>query len=249
VPGGAVREVAGDFQLYGGPEAVNVGRVAAGPAGFLIAGNRVSGAAVWSSADGAEFRLRADAPGLASDASGATWADDAAAVPDGWLVVGGVRPPGRTDRDALGWRSADGANWTRLPADGSSPAVEEIQRVVVRDRVPVGLGLSGSRFGAWRLAGARWRPVGSFGVVRTTGAAAVASAAVAGARLICLTNDGTAYAMWMSPDGGATWRPVALPAPVASGPDGGVAVAAEGDRLVLTTDDGTTRVYVASISE
>ena len=44
-------------------------RLVAGPAGFLITGNRTSGAAVWTSPDASEFEIIEAAPGLASDAA------------------------------------------------------------------------------------------------------------------------------------------------------------------------------------
>jgi hypothetical protein len=229
--------VAGAFELFGGNDAVNAGRLAAGPAGFLIVGNRVGGAAVWVSRDASGFELRSGVPALASDDAGSTWADDAVAVGGGWLVVGGVRPRGRTDRDALGWRSADGVVWSRVPADGGSPAFEEIQRVGVVRGVPVGVGVSGSSFGVWRLDGARWRPVGSFGV-RRAGVSVVRSLAVVGDRLFCVTSDAAGYAVWVSPDGGASWAEVRSPAGPVAGPESSVTVAGSGARVVLVVDDG-----------
>jgi hypothetical protein len=236
---GRWREVAGTFELFGGADAVNVGRLAAGPAGFLIAGNRVTGAAVWVSRDASGFELRSGVPGLATDGAGSTWADDAVALDGGWLVVGGVRPRGRTDRDALGWRSADGVVWSRVPAEGVSGAYEEMQRVVTLRGVPVGVGVSGSSFGVWRLDGARWRPVGSFGVVRRAGVSAVRSLAVVGDRLFVVTSDGAAYGVWVSPDGGASWSEVVSPVGSVVGPESSVTVAGVGSRVVLVVDDGS----------
>ena len=54
---GALVDMQAPFELYGGPEAVSVRRVVAGPSGWLIAGNRLSGAAVWVSADATDFRI------------------------------------------------------------------------------------------------------------------------------------------------------------------------------------------------
>jgi hypothetical protein len=248
-PGGPLREVTGSFELFGGPDAVNVGRLAAGPNGFLISGNRVTGAAVWVSRDASRFDLREGAPGLASDAAGETWAYDGAAVSGAWLVVGGVRPPGRTDRDPMGWRSADGRRWVRLPAEGASAANEELQRVVVLDGVPLGVGVSGPAFGLWRLDGARWRPAGSFGEIRQVGASAVAGLAVAGGRLFCITSDGSAYRLWASPDG-SRWDAVAMPAPAAVSPGGAVALAGVGGgRLVLVIDDGAASRSFSALVE
>ncbi|GAB3940705.1 hypothetical protein GCM10027614_24810 [Micromonospora vulcania] len=46
---GALVEVQASFETYGGPKAVNVSELAAGPSGWLIVGNRTAGAASWVS--------------------------------------------------------------------------------------------------------------------------------------------------------------------------------------------------------
>nr|BFE76887.1 hypothetical protein GCM10020092_101880 [Actinoplanes digitatis] len=63
--GEVLAEAPAPFETYGGDTAVDVGPISGGPAGFLIAGNRTSGAAAWISADGTDFRLFEGAPGLA----------------------------------------------------------------------------------------------------------------------------------------------------------------------------------------
>ncbi|MEQ4304296.1 hypothetical protein ABNF97_23420 [Plantactinospora sp. B6F1] len=150
---GSLVEVTAPFELYGGPQAVDVARVSAGPGGFLIAGNRMSGAAVWRSADAGRFDIVEAAPGLASDARGETWAFDGVATPSGWLLVGGIVRAGRTDRDPLAWTSSDGLGWRRLEPPATAE-YEELQRVVLLDGTPVAVGLRGAGFGAWRGAGA-----------------------------------------------------------------------------------------------
>ncbi|HEU4349150.1 MAG TPA: hypothetical protein VFR35_15350 [Actinoplanes sp.] len=245
---GVLHEVRAPFELFGGPRAVNVARMDGGPAGFLIVGNRMSGAAIWRSPDAAEFEIREGAPALASDASGVTWAFDATATPDGWLVAGGFLPKGRIDRDVMGWRSADGSVWERVPAAGASDAYEELQRVVMHDAVPVGAGLRGSAFGVWRLAAGEWRPVGSFGSVPPGGLSSVRALSVAGDRLFCVTTDGASYFLWVSDDGGAGWRAAALPVAVPARAESAVVVAGDGQgRAVLLSDDGADgRIYVAA---
>jgi hypothetical protein len=243
---GVLREVRAPFELFGGPYAVNVARMDAGPPGFLISGNRMSGAAVWTSADAARFTLHERAPGLASGADGETWAFDAAGLTGGWLVVGGLLPAGRVDRDAVGWRSADGSAWQRVGAAGATGAYEELHRVTVRDGVPVAVGLRGGSFGAWRLAAGAWRPAGSFGTVPPGGASGVRALTVAGGRLFCVTTDGAAYALWVSDDAGAAWRPAGLPRAVPAVAESALAVAGAGGRAVLLSDDGADgRIYVS----
>jgi hypothetical protein len=242
---GVLREVTAPFELFGGPQAVNVARLDAGPSGFLIAGNRMTGAAVWRSPDAAKFTIVERAPALASDASGETWAFDSVATPDGWLVAGGFLPKGRIDRDPIGWQSADGTVWQRVPAAGASDAYEEVQRVTVLDGVPIGVGISGSVFGTWRLESGRWQPAGSFGTARP-GGSTVRALTTAGARLFAVTGDGLAYAVWVSDDRGGRWRPAALPATLPGGPETAAVVAGGDGRALLLTDDGTDgRIYLA----
>ncbi|GGL95824.1 hypothetical protein [Micromonospora yangpuensis] len=129
---GALVEVPAEFETFGGPEAVAVARVAGGPGGWLIAGGRVSGAAVWTSPDAGEFTLRSGVAQLAGDARGRTAGLDAVAASDGWVVVGWLLPPGGTAFVPVVWTSSDGRSWRRstLPdrlsgveRDGSTSAV------------------------------------------------------------------------------------------------------------------------------
>jgi hypothetical protein len=117
------------FETYGGERAVNVAHITGGPAGFLIAGNRTTGAAVWLSPDGTDFRLIENAAGLASSAATTTVARDAAAGADGrWVLVGGAGRPGAIDQNPAVWYSGDGSQWTAadVPAE---PGSNELQRV------------------------------------------------------------------------------------------------------------------------
>lgn len=244
--GGALQEVTAPFELFGGPQALNVNRLDAGPSGFLISGNRMSGAAAWVSPDAARFDIVERAAGLASDQAGETYAFDAVALPPGWLVVGGIIPAGRVDRDPMSWRSPDGRSWTRLPAAGGTEDYDELQRVAVLDGVPMAVGLRGAAFGAWRLDGDTWQPAGTFGTVRPGGGTSVRSLVASNGRLLAVTADARGYAGWVSADRGGSWRPVTLPA-VTAGADHAVTLTAGADgRLLLLTDDGVTgRTYLA----
>ena len=243
-PQGPLREVTAPFELFGGPRALNVARLQAGQPGFLIAGNRMSGAAAWTSRDASKFEIHEGAPGLASGADGVSWAFDGLGGGDGWLLLGGWLPAGRTDRDAAGWTSADGSSWRRLPAAGATEAYEELHRGVLLDDVPVAVGVSGATFGAWRLAGGSWQPAGSFGTVHPGGGSAARSLTVAGSTLWAVTTDGSAYATWRSTDAGAGWHPVPLPGPMPPGAETSVVLASGDARVVLITDDGIgARIY------
>jgi hypothetical protein len=244
-PDRVLHEVSAPFELFGGPQAVNVARLDAGPSGWLISGNRMSGAAAWVSRDAAAFRIVERAPVLASGGKGETWSFDSVAAAGDWVMVGGELLKGRIDRDAVGWRSADGLTWRRLPAAGATSAYEELQRVVVQS-TPVAVGVRGAQFGVWRLDGETWRPGTSFGAVKAGGVAGVRSLAVAGRSLFCVTSDGGSHGLWVSADGGGDWRPAALPAPAGVRPEQAVAVAGAGDRVLLVLDDGTQgRIYLS----
>jgi len=243
---GVVHEVRAPYTLFGGSTAVNVSRVDAGAAGFLIAGNRMSGAAAWVARDASRFEIREGTPGLASDGSGESWAFDGVGVGSGWLLVGGWLANGRIDRDPSGWSSADGRVWRRLPAEGASAAYEELQRVVLVDGAPVAVGLSGSVFGVWRLSDDRWRASGSFGSVPAGGGSSVRALTAGGSRLWAATSDGVAFALWRSADGGARWSPVSSPVALPARGESAVGLAGGGDRIVLVSDDGRMgRIYLA----
>ncbi|MGK5672594.1 hypothetical protein ACSNOB_07100 [Micromonospora sp. URMC 106] len=236
-PGGALREVPAPFELYAGPRAVSVARLAAGPAGWLIAGARVDGAAVWTSADGGRFTIREGVPELAGDGRGRTVAYDAVAVPSGWWVVGAVLPPGATALAPLAWSSADGRAWRRvaLPVpDGRGQA----QRVAsVGDGGLVAVGPVRDGFAAWRLAGGEWRRVGGFGGPGP-GVSSVDGLVAAGRGLVAVTGDGGGHGLWYSVDSGDSWRTMAMPGAVPDGGNSAVSVAARGDRILLVADDG-----------
>ncbi|MFI5832991.1 hypothetical protein ACIA5A_04855 [Micromonospora sp. NPDC051300] len=248
-PGGPVREVPAAFELFGGPRAVSASRLAAGPGGWLIAGARTDGAAVWTSPDAGGFEVREGVAELAGDARGRTAAYDAAALGSGWLVVGSLLPAGGTALTPLAWSSADGRSWRRaaLPADGGGAA----ERVVLRDGAPTAVGPVRDGFAVWRAPADRpdgWTRVGRFGA-DGPGVSSVTGLAVAGGRLVAVTGDGADRRLWISGDGGVSWRPVIVPAPVPARGDAALAVAAGEAGLVVVADDGkTSRAWWAALS-
>ncbi|RGC67068.1 hypothetical protein C5N14_20570 [Micromonospora sp. MW-13] len=256
-PDGSVREVPAGFELFGGQRAVAASRLAAGPGGWLIAGARVDGAAVWTSPDASGFVILEGVPELAGDGRGRTAAYDAVAGPSGWLVVGSLLPAGGAALAPLAWTSADGRAWRRaeLPTpDGRGRA----QRVVLLDGEPVAVGPVRDGFAAWRPAAAgpvgesspsgppagsgraaQWRRVGGFGAAGP-GVLSVVGLAAVGRRLVAVTGDGAGRRLWASADGGASWRAVTLPGPAAVPDSGDTALTVAGgeDRLLLLADDG-----------
>ncbi|MFI9640020.1 hypothetical protein ACIG87_08120 [Micromonospora sp. NPDC051925] len=234
---GALREVPAAFELFGGPRAVSASRLAAGAGGWLIAGGRVDGAAVWTSPDAGGFTLAEGLPELAGDARGRTAAYDVVALPAGWLVVGSLLPAGGTALTPLAWTSVDGRSWRRaeLPTRGGRGRAE---RVTLLDGVPVAVGPVPDGFAVWRADdGSRWQRVGAFGAAGP-GVLSVVGLTVARGVLVAVTGDGAGRSAWASSDGGASWRAVTVPLTVADGGDTAMAVAGGVDRLLLMADDG-----------
>lgn len=218
---GVLAEAPATFETYGGDTAVDVGPVSGGPAGFLIAGNRTSGAAAWISADGTRFRLFEGAPGLTGPAP-RSLARDGAVLDDRFVLVGGLGAA------PAAWASRDGAAWTRsgVPAGAE---LAELQRVVRLGPDLVAVGTRDAAFGAWR--GPAWTPAGRFGRADQSG---VRSLAVGGGRLYA-----AAGGLWRSMDGGRSWLTVITP----RGAGLPRAVAADDDQVLLVAAD---RVWLAN---
>lgn len=253
LPDGSLAEVPAEFELYGGPTAVNVSRVAGGPSGWLLAGSRESGAAVWRSPDAAGFEILEGVAPLASDRTMATSASDVLPVGSGWLVGGSGRSPGRADRDPVLWTSPDGRQWRRLVLPATSDD-EAVQRLVHVQGTVLALGVKGGSFAAWRAAlsglpteRTEWRGPATFGSTGT-GALAAVQSAVADSDLVVATSVGAdGHRLW-SAVAGERWSPVAFPADVPPGGDTATAVAAGGGRVLVTTDDGaTSRAWIGSV--
>ncbi|MEW2384892.1 hypothetical protein AB0873_22780 [Micromonospora sp. NPDC047707] len=235
-PDGVLREVPAPFEQFGGPRAVRVGRMVAGPRGWLVVGSRVAGAAVWISPDSSAFSLVEGAPELAGDGRGRTAAEDAVAVPSGWLVVGSVLAAAGSR--PVAWTSADGRAWRRAELPGGPAGSGAAERVVATRGGPVAVGPAGAAgFGAWRSTADGWRWAGAFGAAGA-GVRSVGGLAVAGGGLVAATRGAGGHGLWLSPDLGDSWRAMALPRAVPDTGDTAVAVASDGDRLLLVEDDG-----------
>jgi hypothetical protein len=226
--GGGMAEVSAPFETYGGDKAVNVGHIAAGPAGFLITGNRTSGAAAWLSADGSRFRLYEDTPGLASDATHQTVARDAVSTADGrWMIVGGAAAKDSADQAPAVWLTTDGSELSRTEVPARA-GYNELQRVVRLGAEIVAVGPRGQTLGAWR--GPAWTEAGTFGQAGD----GVQALAVAAGRLVAASGAG----LWLSSDAGGSWR--SLPAPAGAGAKLAVAGGPHGVLLA-----GGDRVWIA----
>jgi len=228
-PDGVIAEVSAPFETYGGDRAVNVGHIAGGPRGFLITGNRTTGAAVWLSPDGASFQLYEDVPGLVGDAGTQTVGRDAAPAADGgWVVVGGAARNGSLDQAPAIWLGEQaGPAWRRATVQ-SGGGYNELQRAVRIGDDIVAVGPRGSAFGTWIGHGTNWAEAGTFGDATGT----VLSLAAAGSSLFALVQVGSERVLWRSTDRAGTWRrvvlPVATPTAVA-GRAGTALLAADGE--------------------
>lgn len=234
---GVLHDVVAAFSQYGGDKATNVGPVTGGAGGFLIAGNRTSGPAVWFSADAREFTKVEGAPALADDEHRAL-AQAAAWDGTGWTLVGGVSTPGDLDREPAAWTSADGTTWERQEVPGSR-GFDDLQRVVARGGELVAAGLRGEEFATWLRVDGRWQHGSGFGALDDDAPAApfVASLALGGGRVWATVSDGERYQLWTSHDA-RDWRRLETPAEPRTAGEQVLAVAADEDSVVLLADDG-----------
>jgi hypothetical protein len=221
--GGRVVENSAPFETYGGANALGVGRMAGGPAGFVIAGNRTSGAAAWLSADARTFTLFENATGLADDDTHVTMARDAVAMPDGrWAIVGGTAVRQSLDEQAAVWLTADGHGWTRADPPATT-GFNEIQRVVRQGDDVLAAGVHDTAFVLWRWHAGSWATVGSaFG----GDPAGVRSLAVAGGKPVLA--------------GGGLW----IDGHAAVTPEAPTAVAGRGGTLLMASTGRLWRVEV-----
>jgi hypothetical protein len=236
-PDGSLSSVPAAFELFGGPNAVSVSQLSGGPTGYLIAGTRTGGAAVWTSRTGDAFRIHEDAPGLASAEMQRTQGLDAVWWQGAWTVAGISTDDNGRPR-ATAWRGmADGA-WTasRLPG---GKAITTAERLALIDDGPLAVGFVDRAFGVWSERDGQWALDSTFGGQNpgATSAAYVTGVAWTGSLLAAAYSDGAAYHLAVGPTSGLDGVP--LPAPVVVDGDSTVTVAAHGQSLLLLTDDGS----------
>lgn len=233
-------DVDAPFELFGGPSAVNVGPVHGGPNGWLIAGNRTGGPAVWVATDPRTFTLIDHAPHLADGDGWTGLAQDVTWDGDRWVLVGGGGYRTHLHQQPLAWTSTDGHHWTREPVPGSTEFAD-LQRVVAQPGGAIAVGLRDNTFGAWRRAPTGWTETGTFGRLAPTGttSARVLSLTVAGSHLAAAVSDGSTLALWASPDA-TTWTQLTLPTNATAGGGRSIHVDGSGDTLLLTISDATT---------
>lgn len=227
------------FVQFGGVSATNVGPISGGPEGWLIAGNRLSGPAVWVSDDPRDFARVEGEPGLTDDGDLDSLAQAGVWDGAGWVLVGaGARTGRQLDRDPLAWTSGDGLSWRSEPMP-AEPENEDVHRVV---RLPGGsllaVGLRGETFAAWSRTGDGWRRSVRFGSLAQdwVGAAYVASLVLTDSGVLATVSDGATYQLWHTVSGRA-WQQVEVPASPDTAGDHTLVVGA-GTELLLLADDG-----------
>jgi hypothetical protein len=249
LPDGSIADVESPFELYGGPRAVNVGRIVAGVPGWLIVGNRTTGAAVWLSADAQSFQIIEGEAALSDDDSHDTHALDAVFDGTSWSVVGGVQVRGRVARVPLAWASSDGSRWRRQDVPYGEESAE-LQRVALVDGRLLAVGIRGDRFAAWHRGAEEWEAGASFGDPDAEGGSAryVRSLTAAGALVLATVSDGEHYALWASPDAGERWSDVQTPVSPSTAGEHGLVARTGAGKVVLLSDDGEAgRVWLSDL--
>jgi hypothetical protein len=244
---GALQDVRVPFELFGGPNAIAVSRIAAGAGGWMIAGGRTSGAAVWLSRDATTFQLVDDDPALSSDATRRTNAWDVTAGASGWTAAGWAQVSGRVAPVPMAWSSTDGRHWRRQEVPPATAGFADLERVVdVGDRV-LAVGIRGDRFGTWERLGDQWRAAAVFGALdpRRSSAPNVSGLAAGPPGALTTVSDGVHVRLWFG-DRRDRWDEVVMPTrPLGSG-DRQTTVAADARDVLLVSDDGTSgRVWLA----
>lgn len=242
-------DVPANFVQYGGVTASNVGPIAGGPEGWLIAGNRLSGPAVWSSDDPRAFTRVEAEPGLTDDGDLDSLAQAAGWAGDEWVLVGaGARDGRHLDQDPLAWTSPDGLTWSpeAMPAQEGE---EDVQRVGLLDEQLLAVGRSGAGFAAWVRDEDGWSASVPFGVIadQWRGTPYVASLAPTSVGMLATVSTGDHYELWQTGDG-RTWQQVDVPLePPTAGDHTLMAVAGADLLLVADAGDGG-HVWVGQIS-
>lgn len=228
------------FELYGGPEAVSVRRIQAGPQGWLITGNRLSGGTVWVSGDASGFRIVDHDPALSSSRDESTSALDLVPDATGWTVVGRVQAPSRGAASAAAWTSPDGGHWTHQAVPAATSGFSDLERVVPDGDRLLAVGLRDRRFGTWSRTAGAWTAGDAFGsFAADLSEPPFVSGLVAHAgTLLTTVSDGACLRLWAR--SGHRWREVATPSSVRSSGDTQLTIAAAGNDLLLLSDDGTS---------
>jgi hypothetical protein len=229
-----------EFELFGGPSAIEVGQIAAGPGHtFAIAGNwldsqRRPAAAIWRSADGKSWQRLPDDPTRSSTEAAVIRATDMFADADGYLLAGEQRAAGSVTPYLL--RSSDGLNWARVavPHEGGLLAAGEVL-----------VGALGSDLLVWRDDDGQWAGAGGFVVDDGPAPAQTGGAGRYGSYTAVAACGGSGCGVWTAADGTSAWTPLAGPSLPAVTPSSTIGLVTDGTRMLLLTDTGTkTQIFL-----
>ena len=248
----ALHEQPADFELFGGPRAIDVVGIAYAGNEWTIIGNRTdatgkAGGGRWRSSDGVTFAL-VDEPALASGPGETVRVNGLATLAGGGLVAVGERErPGSAAKPAA-WSSPDGQRWQRddvtdiVPDDPT--LARSLSRVVATPAgaVAVGVDDAGARQtyrSAVRDSTGTWHLGGSFAPTTNDELARVGALGATGRRAVALVRARGSFELWWS-DGGTHWNAGRLAAAVPAGNDTSVVLAGTNDelRLVVNRPDG-----------
>jgi len=172
---GALRETYLERELFGGPRILSIGRMSAGPRGFLVSGTRTGAtgrqtAQVWWATSPPDWHRVDDQPFLASNDHEQVWGNDVASSPTRDVMVGrgdefgngGVNPT-----DIAAWYSDDGRHWTRaIDSSDVQPGRQELDRVVWNGHVFFAVGSDHDKLTLWDSTdGADWRVAWQFDAI------------------------------------------------------------------------------------
>lgn len=236
-----------DFQLFGGPAAIGVGRIVAGGPGFVIVGNWLDpqnrpAPTVWLSSDGRSWRRLPDNPTFASTAGQTKHAADLLSATDsaggspGQLLLVGQESDGSTYTPFLA-SSTDGLTWHRVPVPGTGNLLAVGGGVDL-----IALGRRADAVVSWHRpaapAAAQWHETGSFTPDKGPQPAEVGGVVQVGPTTLAAGCGGVTCALLRSEDFGAHWLTLPLPAVLAARADSTVRLAAGGGSVLLLLDDG-----------
>jgi hypothetical protein len=241
---GTLQEVDIPYTLFAGTDGVNISGIAVSDRGWVLSGNRSSGAATWHSPDGHRYTIVEGDPKVASTDAHYTWAGGVVATPTGFLMVGAVTTRSTGNRDPAVWTSPDGATWTPVAVPGT-PTYEDPSQVTLSGSSVVAIGLRDTGYGVWRgTPTGGWSLVGQFGS-NGSGNGTDTSLVSTGDRLFTTFADASTYSLHESGDQGKSWQTIILPAAAPSNANTFTFVVSDQRQLLLVIDDGhSTRVWL-----
>lgn len=245
---GTLREQPAEFELFGGPRAIDVIGVASIGDTWVILGNRGQpsgggGGALWRSSDGVTFAL-VDEPALAGGPGEAIRVNGLTTLAGGGVVAVGERQVAGSAAKPAAWSSSDGVHWQRddvvdiVPEDRG--VARSLSRVTATSGGAVAVGIddtgpSQTYRGVTRDPSGRWHLGQPFAPTTNAELPRVGALAAAGDRAAALVRASGALELWWSQEG-SRWSRGRLPARLPAGNNTSVVLAGMPGRLVLVAN-------------